>query len=408
MGAVSVMTAGMSGPHVLCVGGEDHHLRIPFLLELRGRGVRVSAAGTGDAAPFARAGIDYHGYQFDRFISPGKDRVSGRRLEEMLGQLKPDIVQSFDTKPNIMVPRAARRFPGIRVVRTINGMGWVYSSRSPAALALRPVQAGLHFMAGRSSDVTVFQNRRDQAFFERYRLVGPGGSVLVPGSGVDVEGFDRALASGQTEGQLRAAMDLGNAEVVITVTRLTRQKGIPALLKAAALVHRERPGVRFLLVGPRETEGPLAVSQREIERHAPYVIATGSRDDVPALLRMADVFAFPTEYREGVPRVLLEAALAGLPVISTDMPGCDDVIRDGWSGRLVPTRSPRQMAKAIIGALTSRADARAMAKRAAEHVREEFGLSLTVSRYHEVYRTVLNPLPASRIETTRLAAVQRI
>ena len=140
-------------------------------------------------------------------------------------------------------------------------------------------------------------------------------SELIPGAGIDVKGFERALAMGPSPTQLRHELGLGTAEIVITVTRMTRQKGIPTLLKAAALVHEARPGVRFLLVGPRQSEGPLAVSQAEIDRHAPYVKALGPRSDVPALLSLADVFAFPTEYREGVPRVLLEAALAGLPIV---------------------------------------------------------------------------------------------
>ena len=152
------------------------------------------------------------------------------------------------------------------------------------------------------------------------------------GGGVDVEGFERALANSQGAGQLRGELGVGTSEVVITISRMTRQKGIPALLKAAELVHRVRPDVSFLLVGPRESEGPLAVSQTEIDKHAPYVIALGPRSDVPALLRLADVFAFPTEYREGVPRVLLEAALAGVPTVSTSMPGCCEVIRDGSTG----------------------------------------------------------------------------
>ena len=124
------------------------------------------------------------------------------------------------------------------------------------------------------------------------------------------------------------------------------EKGIPTLLKAAAMVHRVHPDVSFLLVGPRESEGPLAVTQAEIDQHAPYVMATGPRSDVPALLRLADLFAFPTAYGEGVPRVLLEAALAGVPIVSTSMPGCCEVVRDGWSGSLVPPHAPESLARA--------------------------------------------------------------
>ena len=94
-------------------------------------------------------------------------------------------------------------------------------------------------------------------------------------------------------------LGLGTSPVIITVTRMTRHKGIPTLLKAAALVHRVRPDVKFLLVGPRESEGPLAVTQAEIDQHAPYVVATGPRSDVPALLRLADAFCVPDGVSRG-------------------------------------------------------------------------------------------------------------
>lgn len=377
-------------PHALCVGGEDHHLRVPFMLALRDLGFRVTAAGTGDPAPFVQAGLDYRPFRFDRFVDPLADRAALKTLSKLLADVRPELAQSFDTKPNLLVPFAARGVRDVLVVRTINGLGWVYSSRSPPALALRPVYRALHRLAARSTAATVFHNREDQAFFERHRMVGRGGTRLIPGSGIDIERFERAQAMGPSPAQLRQVLGLGASEVVITVTRLTRQKGIPTLLEAAALVHRERPGVRFLVVGPRESEGPLAVARGEIDRHAPYVMAIGKRPDVPALLGLADVFAFPTEYREGVPRVLLEAALAGLPIVSTRMPGCRDVIRDGWNGFLVPPRAPRALAASIVDLLRDRQTARAMGGRAAKLVRQEFGLKITVVRYAAVYAELLD------------------
>ncbi len=175
----------------------------------------------------------------------------------------------------------------------------------------------------------------------------------------------------------------------MTVTRLTKQKGIPTLLDAAARVHKVRPDVRFVLVGPRQSEGPFAVTEAEIAAHRPYVVATGKRPDVPSLLGMADVFVFPTQYREGVPRALLEAALAGLPIVATRMPGCTDVIRDGESGFLVPPGAPDALADRILGMLHDRAAARAMGGRAAALVRREFGLELITARYARIYAELL-------------------
>lgn len=85
-------------PHLLCVGGEDHSLRIPFLRAMTARGFQVSAAGTGDAAPFQHAGIAYHRFQFERFVNPLADLSAMRQLDKLIAQLRPQLIQSFDTK----------------------------------------------------------------------------------------------------------------------------------------------------------------------------------------------------------------------------------------------------------------------------------------------------------------------
>ena len=374
-------------PHVLYISGEDHHLRIPFLVALRDRGFRVTAAGTGDAAPFLLAGIDYCRFRFERFVNPLADIEAIAALTRLLAAVQPDIVQTCDTKPNLLVPFAARRVAGTRVVRLINGRGWIYSSSSPKALALRPVYRALHRLAAHATAADVFEIRDDQAFFSRHAMSGKL-SLWIPGW-IDIPGFDRAAAAGPAPAQLRQELGLDASEIVVTVTRMTRHKGIPTLLKAAALVHEVRPGVRFLLVGPRESEGPLAISQSELDQHAPYVQAIGPRSDVPALLALADVFAFPTEYREGMPRVLMEAALAQLPIVTTSVAGCAEIVRDDWSGYLVPPRAPKRLAARIIDLLDDRQKAREMATRALQRVRRELGLAVIVEQFAALYAELL-------------------
>jgi len=371
------------------------------LLALRDKGFRISTAGTGNPIPFERAGLDYHPFHFARFVDPLSDWAALKAISKLIADVRPALVQCFDTKLNLLVPFAARGFRDVKVVSTINGLGWLYSSSSPMALGLRPVYRALQRLADRWTAVTVFQNRDDQAFFMRHRMVGRGGNVVIPGSGIDIERFERAGATGPSPAELREALGLGASEVVVTVTRMTRQKGIPTLLEAAALVHQQRRGVRFLLVGPRESEGPFAVTQAEIERHAPYVLAVGSRSDVPALLGLADVFAFPTEYFEGVPRALLEAAVAGRPIVTTRMPGCTDVIRDGWNGFLVPPRDPRLMAERILDLLRDREAAAAMGVRAAHLVKTEFNLKITVARYAAVYEDLARRAIRSRSQVLK-------
>ncbi|MDB5658128.1 MAG: glycosyl transferase family 1 [Cypionkella sp.] len=385
--------------HILFIAGADADLRLPFVRAVRDHGFRVSMAASGGGAAFDRAGIEFVQFPFDRFISPLSDWRAIRRLRNILSQLRPDIAQGFDTKPCLMLPLAARD-PDLLVIRTICGRGWVYSSRSPAAMCARLAYRALHGIAARRTNATVFQNRSDRAFFEGHGIAGAQG-VVIPagGGGIDPESFEQALQGAPTAAALRAELGLGSAEVVITVSRITRQKGVPALLRAAELVHRQRPKVRFLLAGPRESEGPLAISEADLAAHESYVIAIGPRTDVPALLRMADVFAFPTEYSEGVPRVLLEAALASLPIITTSMPGCLEVIEDGITGRVVPPRSPEKLAEQILAALVHRDKSAAMAARLPERVRTNFSVAGGAERHAALYRALLADRSNSRAAT---------
>lgn len=374
--------------HLLCVGGEDHALRIPFLAALQNRGLRVSAAGTGAASAFAKTGIPYHQYQFDRFGVGFADRAAMGQLARLVKSARPDVIQTFDTKPNLFAPLALRG--SVPVVRTINGMGWVFSSTELRALAFRPVYLAMQRLAACWTAATVFQNKADSSFFQRHRLLGKSSSVIIGSSGIDVGAFEAAQARTTSPAELRAELGLGDAEIVLTVSRLTVQKGITTLLEAAKLVHEVRPNVRFLLVGPRESEGPFAVGQELIEAHAPYVIATGARSDIPALLGIADLFAFPTEYREGIPRVLLEAGLAGVPIVASRMPGCDDVVREDWNGKLVAPRDPRALAASILDLLQDSARAKTMGQRSINVVRKEFDLNVVADRYAELYTQLLS------------------
>lgn len=377
------------GAHLFFLGGEDHHLRLAFMLALKARGYRITAAGSGRADRFHEAGLEYLPIEFDRFISPHRDFGAVRRLSALLRKVNADLVHCYDTKLTVLVALAARANVRSLIVRTINGRGWIYSSSSPVAFALRCIYPSLQRVAAKSAAATVFEHRGDYSYFEDHHLTGKSDVTIIPGAGIDVQGFERALAKGPTPAELRRELRLGEAPVVITVTRVTREKGIPGLLRAAELVHAKRPDVKFLVVGPRKGEGPSAMSDDEMSRHSDYVIETGARDDVPSLLAMANVFAFPSEYAEGIPRALMEAALCGLPVVATAIDGCREVIRDGWNGVIAPLRSPHAFADGILTLLENRDRALTMAARGPALIRKDFSLDAIVAGHVELYERLL-------------------
>src|SRR5207244_7070689 len=148
-----------------------------------------------------------------------------KTLSAILRELCPDLAQSYDTKPCLFLPVAARAANHPAIVRTICGRGWLYSSRSPLALAARPVYRAMYRAAARWTSATVFETDEDQAFFERHGMAGKNGLVIpVGGGGVDVGGVGRALADSPTPKQLREQLDLGTSPVVITGTAMAREE----------------------------------------------------------------------------------------------------------------------------------------------------------------------------------------
>jgi glycosyltransferase involved in cell wall biosynthesis len=387
-------------PHILLIGGEDHHLRMPFFVALRNLGYRVSIAASSGRAAFESAGFPFHPFALNRFWGVASDLKTRTAIGALLRDVNADIAHSFDTKISLLLPLAARANARTGIVRTINGRGWVFSSRSPAAMALRLLYLALQRAAASMTDATIFEHRGDQSFFARMRLIGKSRSVVIPGAGIDVNGLLRARRGGQTPSQLRRELGLDDAEVVATVTRVTREKGVIPLLEAADIVARVRPQTRFLVVGPRDSEGPFAVPEHEFLERRAYVIATGARNDVPSLLAMSDVFAFPSEYAEGVPRAIMEAALCGLPIVATDISGCREVVTDGWNGFLTPTRNPSKLAARIIEVLEDRESAALMAARGPDLIRSKFALDIVVERHAEVYDAVVRRRSRERLQAS--------
>jgi glycosyltransferase involved in cell wall biosynthesis len=375
---------------VWLVGSDDIRLRIPFLLELRRRGFDVTLVGSEPADAFVAAEIPYHRYSLSRALDPVADWRTLRELVTLFREHRPAVVHAFDTKPAMFASFAARR-AGVPVrVRTLTGIGEVFSSRSPRALLLRPVYHLMQAAASRAASMTVFQNRDDQAYFLRHALARADSSDLVPGSGIDVRLLESQRPSAEALAALRRELGIERGPVVTMVSRLVRHKGVREFCAAARAVRRERPQCTFLLVGPLSSEGRQAVQRSEVEANAD-VRWVGPRPDVPALLALSDVFAFPSYYREGIPRALLEAAAMGVPLISTDMPGCRDVVRDGWNGILVPPRNVRALTRALLALLDGEPDAlRQMGENSRAHVQQHFTLELVAEAYADIYRRLLD------------------
>ncbi|MBM80351.1 MAG: glycosyl transferase family 1 [Planctomycetaceae bacterium] len=375
-------------PTVWFVGAGRLRLRIPLMKQLVDRGFDVGAVGPEEAPEFLEHGFPYHRYPLRRAFSPHGDWQAYRKLCQLFDEHRPDIVHAVNTKPALLVPYAARR-TGLSSIRTITGLGAVYSSSSPLTLALRPVYKTLQSRASRVAGATVFQNSDDQEFFHRHEIVSEDRSELVLSSGIDVEDYRMQRSDFQIQERIRNELGLHGRRVITMVTRMIKSKGVVEYLKAARQVRMEDPDTVFLLIGSVVHEGPDAISAEELKQYRSDVRMLGSRTDIPDILALSDLFVLPSYFREGIPRVLLEAGAMGLPLITTDWPGCREVVNHGSNGLLIPPRDSESLGNAILHLLERPELRQSMGYESRQLVSERFHLNKVADQYEAIYRRVL-------------------
>ena len=235
---------------------------------------------------------------------------------------QPDCILHFTIKPNIY-GAIASSLAGIPCINTVSGLGTVFLHNG----LVSSIAKRLYRFAFRFPRIVIFQNNDDRLLFISMKLVDPSKTQLFPGSGVNIEKF---LPS-----PLRKNSDF----VFLLVARLLKDKGINEYAEAARLVKTKHSNVKFLLAGGPEEDPVLGISMDSVRQWENL----GFQDDIPALLRKADCVVLPS-YREGTPKSLLEAAATGRPLLASDVPGCREVVNEGFNGFLFPVKDPSSLA----------------------------------------------------------------
>jgi len=176
---------------------------------------------------------------------------------------------------------------------------------------------------------------------------------------------------------------------VSMLTRVIRSKGVLDLLAAARALRARQPRARFLLIGAHEPESMDRLDADELRALAAELVWVGHRDDVPALLAASDVMAFPSGYGEGIPRVLLEAASMALPIVTTDAPGCREVVEPGRSGFLVPIGDASALTEAVARLVADPELRRRFGAAGRARAVSHFDLAVVVERTRGLYRELL-------------------
>jgi glycosyltransferase involved in cell wall biosynthesis len=388
-------------PRILLVGTEALHLRLPLMQQLREAGFEVSAAGALPQPEFDDSPFDYHQYSISRSFSPLGFRKSVRSLRDVIRRDAPDLVHAVNTIPCLVAPHAVRG-TGVPCVRTVTGLGSLFSADSLLYRAMQAVFRLQHRRIRNVCESTIFQNPEDRDYFVENGLSPADKVGLIFGSGIDVDGLALQRSSPKVLDELRTELNLHGKTVVTMVSRLMKVKGVDEFAETAAAVRRQRPDTAFLLIGPAVTNGPMAVSASILDGNAD-VQWLGLRHDIPDLLAVSDVFALPTYLREGIPRVLFEAGALKLPLITTDTPGCRETVLDGENGFLIEPQSANALTEAVLTLLESPERRREMGQRSYELMKQRFELTIVSAAYSDLYRKTLG-LDETQDESIRIAA----
>ena len=390
----------MSKPYrVALVGGPDVDARLD-LMRILARDFEVVAYGSSPdlARAFGAQGFEYHWYPLSRRVNPFADLRTITHLRSHFRRQQPDIVHTFDTKPGVWGCIAARLARVPVIVGTVTGLGSLYTGGGLKVRALRRTYQMLQRIACRAAHLTIFQNRDDARQLVAAGVVPEAKTAVILGSGVATDDYAPERVGAAERARLRQELGIRADETVVAmIARVTRTKGVLEFMAAARAVAGRQPSTRFLLVGPEDTDSLDRLGAAELAELRRTVTWPGRRRDIAAVLAITDVFVLPSAYREGIPRVLLEAAAMGLPLITTDSPGCNEVVEQDRNGCLVPTGDVPALTAAIERLVAQPALRRRFGAESRQRAVTRFALAVIAEQTRATYRRLLERhAPASR------------
>lgn len=317
-----------------------------------------------------------------RSLNPLRELALVHWLRALIAREQVDLVHGFTIKCAVYGSIAARLARAPARVNAVAGMGYVFISNAPRALVLRPIIRSLfRYALGGEGARLILQNPDDAAMFVHARLVNPSNVRLIPGSGVDCSRFTPADPPAEVrQGRFR----------VVLPARLLWDKGLAEYVEAARLLRQRGTPVDFFLAGVPDAGNPAAVPEEVVRSWVEdgLIQWLGHVSDMPRLFRSIDCVVLPS-YREGLPKGLIEAAACALPLVTTDVPGCRQVVTDGVDGLLVPVKNGEALAEAITRLQADPDLRRRLGEAARQKALTEFEERSVIERTIAVYRELI-------------------
>lgn len=338
----------------------------------------MATPDTGDAHLIKAAGLNHITLEMSRKgLNPLRELKTMFEFWRLYKDLSPQIVHHVTVKPIIYGSIIAALLNKSFVVNAISGLGYIFTSL-PKNNIVRLITTFLYKLAlNRSNSKTIFQNPDDLNLFIQEGMIERSKTRLILGSGVNCSVFSPTPAK------------IGDV-IVMLPARMLFDKGIYEFVNAVTLLKADYPKVKFVLVGRFDDGNPALIPTKQLRAWelAGLIEWWGYKRNMDEVLNLASMVVLPS-YREGLPKVLLEAAACGKPIISTNVPGCKEIVRHEVNGLLIPPKDEVALAEAIRRLLDNPEFAVQLGKNGREIVQNEFSEALVVEKTFEVYEHLL-------------------
>lgn len=301
------------------------------------------------------------------------------RTHILIKREKPDLIHAVTIKP-ILILGLLCRFNNIPFVGAISGLGPVFSQSSLISkIRFKIVTLLYKFIFGAGSSVAICQSDHDREVLLSSKIIEESKIYLVNGSGVDLKKFSPIYS-------------IKEEKYVLMASRILREKGVKEFCEASGLLKiNHNFNLKFKLAGPLDMESPSSLSREELDElcnhyHVDYL---GDRADLNEILPLSKIFVLPSYYPEGIPKVLLEAAACGVPIITSDHPGCRDAIIPNRTGLLVKPKDSYQLAETIFHLINDRKRLEEFGREGRKMAEERFDANKVVSDHYRIYQETL-------------------
>lgn len=360
----------------------SHRLPIALKAIADGYDVHLACSFTDKKSQLEELGITCHNIAFSRSGSSIKGEFHAiSSIRRVIKSLEVDVVHAITIKPVIytgLALQSVKRPPAF--VAAISGLGYVFTAETHRAKLTKLLVSLMYKLALRNKrKVVIFQNTSDQAILSEIVKLSNADRTLIKGSGADL-----SVYCYQTE-------PVGPKKIVSMACRLLKEKGVYEFIEAAKLIKEKHSNIDFWLIGNVDLENPNSVSQEEVDTWVEQgvITALGHRDDIPELFAQSHIVTMPSFYGEGVPKVLIEAAACGRPIVTTDNPGCRDSVINEKTGLLVPIKNAEALAEALTVLLLDEGKRVEMGLQARQYAVSEFDVSNVVIRHLEIYQSLM-------------------